>query len=235
MVIAIHVRIIDGHHYSQNHLFSQFRLNKAKKYLWSKQAEQKSLKIPWDKSFHVPQPPPPPFHSSLPSSIEARSPVLQNKMLVPMTTVRPGSTPPQPISLVAQPLPVQNGVQPGSKVMGQHKTFSSSDCTGKKSSNCFFIYCSSFRLPPCQWSKPMSSLHEPYILLPPSRSLWQQQLSWPQVARLLRLCYYLHLLQGKFTMSPDLNYICSKTLILSVGETEAQIHCRNLHSPVSCW
>lgn len=37
-------------------------------------------------------------------------------MLVPMTTVRPGSTPPQPISLVAQPLPVQNGVQPGSKV-----------------------------------------------------------------------------------------------------------------------
>ncbi|KAG7325711.1 hypothetical protein KOW79_010636 [Hemibagrus wyckioides] len=47
----------------------------------------------------------------------ARSPVLQNKMLVPMTTVRPGSTPPQPISLVAQPLPVQNGVQPGSKLI----------------------------------------------------------------------------------------------------------------------
>ncbi|XP_053540057.1 protein capicua homolog isoform X2 [Ictalurus punctatus] len=43
--------------------------------------------------------------------------VLQNKMLVPMTTVRPGSTPPQPISLVAQPLPVQNGVQPGSKLI----------------------------------------------------------------------------------------------------------------------
>ncbi|KAM9434388.1 protein capicua homolog isoform 2-T2 [Clarias gariepinus] len=47
----------------------------------------------------------------------ARSPVLQNKMLVPMTTVRPGSTPPQPISLVAQPLPVQNGMQPGSKLI----------------------------------------------------------------------------------------------------------------------
>ncbi|KAK2864441.1 hypothetical protein Q7C36_003595 [Tachysurus vachellii] len=47
----------------------------------------------------------------------ARSPVLQNKMLVPMTTVRPGSTPSQPISLVAQPLPVQNGVQPGSKLI----------------------------------------------------------------------------------------------------------------------
>ncbi|KAI5629741.1 protein capicua-like isoform X1, partial [Silurus asotus] len=53
----------------------------------------------------------------LPFKLEARSPVLQNKMLVPMTTVRPGSTPPQPISLVAQPLPVQNGVQPGSKLI----------------------------------------------------------------------------------------------------------------------
>ncbi|XP_062867416.1 protein capicua homolog [Trichomycterus rosablanca] len=49
--------------------------------------------------------------------VQAPSPVLQNKMLVPMTTVRPGSAPPQPISLVAPPLPVQNGVQPGSKLI----------------------------------------------------------------------------------------------------------------------
>ena len=40
-------------------------------------------------------------------------------MLVPMATMRTGSTPPQPISLVAPPLPVQNGAQPGSKVREQ--------------------------------------------------------------------------------------------------------------------
>ncbi|XP_066530289.1 protein capicua homolog [Hoplias malabaricus] len=49
--------------------------------------------------------------------VQAQSPVLQNKMLVPMATVRTGSTPPQPISLVAPPLPVQNGAQPGSKII----------------------------------------------------------------------------------------------------------------------
>uniref|UniRef100_A0A3B1KL38 Protein capicua homolog n=1 Tax=Astyanax mexicanus TaxID=7994 RepID=A0A3B1KL38_ASTMX len=49
--------------------------------------------------------------------VQAQSPVLQNKMLVPMATVRT-STPPQPISLVAPPLPVQNGAPPGSKVGG---------------------------------------------------------------------------------------------------------------------
>ncbi|XP_049332165.1 protein capicua homolog isoform X2 [Astyanax mexicanus] len=49
--------------------------------------------------------------------VQAQSPVLQNKMLVPMATVRTGSTPPQPISLVAPPLPVQNGAPPGSKII----------------------------------------------------------------------------------------------------------------------
>ncbi|KAI4898305.1 hypothetical protein NFI96_033510, partial [Prochilodus magdalenae] len=49
--------------------------------------------------------------------VHAQSPVLQNKMLVPMATMRTGSTPPQPISLVAPPLPVQNGAQPGSKII----------------------------------------------------------------------------------------------------------------------
>lgn len=48
-------------------------------------------------------------------SVQAQSPVLQSKMLVPMATVGTGSTPPQPISLVGPPLPVQNGA-PGSKV-----------------------------------------------------------------------------------------------------------------------
>ncbi|XP_046874748.1 protein capicua homolog isoform X1 [Hypomesus transpacificus] len=47
--------------------------------------------------------------------VQAQSPVLQSKMLVPMATVRTGSTPPQPISLVAPPLPVQNGIQTGNK------------------------------------------------------------------------------------------------------------------------
>ncbi|KAM6958743.1 protein capicua homolog [Aplochiton taeniatus] len=48
--------------------------------------------------------------------VQAQSPVLQSKMLVPMATVRTGSTPPQPISLVAPPLPVQNGNSPGNKI-----------------------------------------------------------------------------------------------------------------------
>ncbi|KTF92175.1 hypothetical protein cypCar_00033687, partial [Cyprinus carpio] len=49
--------------------------------------------------------------------VQAQSPVLQSKMLVPMATVGTGATPPQPISLVGPPLPVQNGTQPGSKVI----------------------------------------------------------------------------------------------------------------------
>ncbi|KAK7124356.1 hypothetical protein R3I94_018659 [Phoxinus phoxinus] len=49
--------------------------------------------------------------------VQAQSPVLQSKMLVPMATVGTGSTPPQPISLVGPPLPVQNGAQPGSKII----------------------------------------------------------------------------------------------------------------------
>ncbi|XP_056597016.1 protein capicua homolog [Triplophysa dalaica] len=49
--------------------------------------------------------------------VQAQSPVLQSKMLVPMATVAAGSTPPQPISLVGPPLPVQNGAQPGSKMI----------------------------------------------------------------------------------------------------------------------
>ncbi|XP_029022509.1 protein capicua homolog isoform X2 [Betta splendens] len=42
----------------------------------------------------------------------------QSKMLVPMATVRTGSTPPHPsISLVAPPLPVQNGPATGNKII----------------------------------------------------------------------------------------------------------------------
>ncbi|XP_070970026.1 protein capicua homolog isoform X2 [Oncorhynchus clarkii lewisi] len=48
---------------------------------------------------------------------QTQSPVLQSKMLVPMATVRTGSTPPQPISHVAPPLPVQNGALPGNKII----------------------------------------------------------------------------------------------------------------------
>eukprot|EP00063_Salmo_salar_P022815 XP_013997650.1 PREDICTED: protein capicua homolog [Salmo salar] len=48
--------------------------------------------------------------------VQAQSPVLQSKMLVPMATVRTSSTP-QPSSLVAPPLPVQNGALPGSKII----------------------------------------------------------------------------------------------------------------------
>ncbi|XP_028277210.1 protein capicua homolog isoform X2 [Parambassis ranga] len=50
--------------------------------------------------------------------VQTQSPVLQNKMLVPMATVRTGSTPPHPsISLVAPPLPVQNGPATGNKII----------------------------------------------------------------------------------------------------------------------
>ncbi|KAJ8334396.1 hypothetical protein SKAU_G00400350 [Synaphobranchus kaupii] len=49
--------------------------------------------------------------------VQAQSPVLQGKMLVPMATVRTGSAPPQPVPLVAPPLPVQNGAQPASKII----------------------------------------------------------------------------------------------------------------------
>nr|XP_029519340.1 protein capicua homolog [Oncorhynchus nerka] len=51
------------------------------------------------------------------AGVQAQSPVLQSKMLVPMATVRTGSTPPQPSCLVAPPLPVQNGALPGSKII----------------------------------------------------------------------------------------------------------------------
>uniref|UniRef100_A0A4W5QPK5 Capicua transcriptional repressor a n=1 Tax=Hucho hucho TaxID=62062 RepID=A0A4W5QPK5_9TELE len=51
------------------------------------------------------------------AGVQAQSPVLQSKMLVPMATVRTSSTPPQPSSLVAPPLPVQNGALPGNKII----------------------------------------------------------------------------------------------------------------------
>uniref|UniRef100_A0A3P9DK70 Protein capicua homolog n=1 Tax=Maylandia zebra TaxID=106582 RepID=A0A3P9DK70_9CICH len=50
------------------------------------------------------------------ASVQTQSPVLQSKMLVPMATVRTGSTPPHP-SLVAPPLPVQNGPATGNKII----------------------------------------------------------------------------------------------------------------------
>ncbi|KAM9838646.1 protein capicua homolog [Aulostomus maculatus] len=50
--------------------------------------------------------------------VQTQSPVLQSKMLVPMATVRTGSTPPHPpISLLAPPLPVQNGPATGNKII----------------------------------------------------------------------------------------------------------------------
>ncbi|XP_034456694.1 protein capicua homolog isoform X1 [Hippoglossus hippoglossus] len=51
--------------------------------------------------------------------VQTQSPGLQSKMLVPMETVRRGSTPPHPstISLVAPPLPVQNGSATGNKII----------------------------------------------------------------------------------------------------------------------
>ncbi|CAJ1083012.1 protein capicua homolog isoform X2 [Xyrichtys novacula] len=52
------------------------------------------------------------------AGVQTQSPVLQSKMLVPMATVRTGSTPPHPsISLVAPPLPVQNGPSTGNKII----------------------------------------------------------------------------------------------------------------------
>ncbi|XP_034016767.1 protein capicua homolog isoform X2 [Thalassophryne amazonica] len=52
------------------------------------------------------------------SRVQTQSPVLQSKMLVPMATVRTGSAPPHPsISLVAPPLPVQNGTATGNKII----------------------------------------------------------------------------------------------------------------------
>ncbi|TRY96212.1 hypothetical protein DNTS_016455 [Danionella cerebrum] len=50
------------------------------------------------------------------NGVQVQSPGLQSKMLVPMATVGTGSTPPQPISLVGPPLPVQNGA-PGSQII----------------------------------------------------------------------------------------------------------------------
>ncbi|XP_047239279.1 protein capicua homolog isoform X2 [Girardinichthys multiradiatus] len=56
--------------------------------------------------------------AQLATGVQAQSPLLQSKMLVPMATVRMGSTPPQPsISLVAPPLPVQNGPVTGNKII----------------------------------------------------------------------------------------------------------------------
>ncbi|KAL3043484.1 hypothetical protein OYC64_003364 [Pagothenia borchgrevinki] len=52
------------------------------------------------------------------SRVQTQSPGLPSKMLVPMATVRSGSTPPHPsISLVAPPLPVQNGAATGNKII----------------------------------------------------------------------------------------------------------------------
>ncbi|XP_068431091.1 protein capicua homolog [Clinocottus analis] len=52
------------------------------------------------------------------SRVQTQSPVLQSKMLVPMATVRTGSTPPHPsAALVAPPLPVQNGSPMGNKII----------------------------------------------------------------------------------------------------------------------
>ncbi|KAK5854709.1 hypothetical protein PBY51_004881 [Eleginops maclovinus] len=50
--------------------------------------------------------------------VQTQSPVMPSKMLVPMATARSGSTPPHPsISLVAPPLPVQNGAVTGNKII----------------------------------------------------------------------------------------------------------------------
>ncbi|PWA32013.1 hypothetical protein CCH79_00017387 [Gambusia affinis] len=56
--------------------------------------------------------------TQLAAGVQAQASVLPSKMLVPMATVRTGSTPPQPsISLVAPPLPVQNGPATGNKII----------------------------------------------------------------------------------------------------------------------
>lgn len=52
------------------------------------------------------------------AGVQTQSPILQSKMLVPMATVRTGSTPPHPsISLVAPPLPVQNSPVTANKII----------------------------------------------------------------------------------------------------------------------
>ncbi|XP_033950702.1 protein capicua homolog isoform X2 [Pseudochaenichthys georgianus] len=52
------------------------------------------------------------------AGVQTQSPGLPSKMLVPMATVRSGSTPPHPsISLVTPPLPVQNGAATGNKII----------------------------------------------------------------------------------------------------------------------
>ncbi|XP_063755360.1 protein capicua homolog isoform X2 [Eleginops maclovinus] len=52
------------------------------------------------------------------TGVQTQSPVMPSKMLVPMATARSGSTPPHPsISLVAPPLPVQNGAVTGNKII----------------------------------------------------------------------------------------------------------------------
>ncbi|XP_034401690.1 protein capicua homolog isoform X2 [Cyclopterus lumpus] len=59
-----------------------------------------------------------PQHLPIAAGVQTQSPVLQSKMLVPMATVRTGSTPPHPsISLVAPPLPMQNGSVTGNKII----------------------------------------------------------------------------------------------------------------------
>ncbi|XP_032436571.1 protein capicua homolog isoform X2 [Xiphophorus hellerii] len=56
--------------------------------------------------------------TQLAAGVQTQASVLPSKMLVPMATVRTGSTPPQPsISLVAPPLPVQNGTATGNKII----------------------------------------------------------------------------------------------------------------------
>uniref|UniRef100_A0AAX7SEG5 Protein capicua homolog n=1 Tax=Astatotilapia calliptera TaxID=8154 RepID=A0AAX7SEG5_ASTCA len=49
--------------------------------------------------------------------VQAQSPALQGKMLVPMATVRTAPAPAQQFPIVAPPLPVQNGAQSGSKII----------------------------------------------------------------------------------------------------------------------
>ncbi|XP_056280631.1 protein capicua homolog isoform X2 [Pseudoliparis swirei] len=57
-------------------------------------------------------------HLPVSAGVQTQPPVLQSRMLVPMATVRTGSTPPHPsIPLVAPPLPVQNGSATGSKII----------------------------------------------------------------------------------------------------------------------
>lgn len=51
------------------------------------------------------------------SRVQAQSPALQGKMLVPMATVRTAPAPAQQFPIVAPPLPVQNGAQSGSKII----------------------------------------------------------------------------------------------------------------------